>query len=155
MKFRPAVLAAVGLCLASVATLRAQAQTQEEAKAPSPMATLIDQWESSFNAGDFEATAALYTTDAVRYPPGAPEQDGRDAIAAEMANYAEYAIDLELVGSESSGDVMAAWGTYALHARSGEDMDPIQSGPWMNVAKRQEDGSWLIYRDIWNSREQP
>ena len=145
MKYVSALLVALGLCLASTAALQAQ----------DPMATLIDQWESSFNAGDYEATAALYTTDAVRYPPGAPPLSGREAIVADMANYAEFTIDLELVGSKMAGDVISAWGTYALHARSGEGDDPVQDGPWMNLAVKGEDGSWHIYRDIWNLRQQP
>jgi uncharacterized protein (TIGR02246 family) len=145
MKYRPALLLALGLCLASTAALQAQ----------DPMAALIDQFESSFNAGDYAATAALYTEDAVRYPPGAPPQNGRDAIAADMANYAELTIDIELVGSKMAGDVGSSWGTYALHARSGEGDDPAQNGPWMNVAVKGDDGSWHIYRDIWNLSQQP
>lgn len=145
MKYRPALLIALGLCLASTTALQAQ----------NPMAKLIDQWESSFNAGDYDATAALYTADAIRYPPGAPPQNGRDAIAADLANYAELTIDLQLVGSKMAGDVISAWGTYALHLRSGEGDGPVQNGPWMNVAVKGEDDSWRIYRDIWNLRQQP
>lgn len=145
MKYRPTLFLSLGLWLASTAALQAQ----------DPMAALIDQWESSFNAGDYQATAALYTTDAVRYPPGAPPQNGRDAIVADMSNYAELTIDLELVGSKMAGDVISAWGTYALHARSGEGDGPVQNGPWMNVAVKGQDGSWLIYRDIWNLQQQP
>lgn len=145
MKYRPSLLIALGLGLASTAALQAQ----------DPMATLIDQWESSFNAGDYAATAALYTGDAVRYPPGAPPQNGRDEIAADMANYADLTIDLELVGSKMAGDVISAWGTYALHPRSGEGDGPVQNGPWMNVSVKGEDGSWQIHRDIWNLGQQP
>lgn len=143
MKTWPAMLALLGLCLASASNLQAQ----------DPMATLIEQWESSFNSGEYGATAALYTQDAVRYPPGDPAQTGREAIRADMANYAGYTIDLELLGSKTAGDVLSAWGTYTLHPRSGEG--PAPNGPWMNVAVRGEDGTWLIHRDIWNQREQP
>lgn len=145
MQHRRAILVTLGLCLASTVALQAQ----------EPMEMLIDEWESSFNAGDYEATTALYSKDAVRYPPGEEPQNGRDAILADMANYAELTIDLEVMGSKMADEVITSWGTYALHARSDEGIGPVQSGPWMNVAVKDEDGAWRIYRDIWNLRQQP
>jgi ketosteroid isomerase-like protein len=144
MRLGPQILAAFA-ALAIPATLQAQ----------DPLTTLIEQWESSFNAGDYAATAALYTPDAVRYPPGADPQEGRAAIEADLPNYADLTIDLEIVGSEDADGFVAAWGTYALYPRTGEASDPVQNGPWMNVAIEGGDGSWLIYRDIWNLRQQP
>ena len=145
MKLSSTLLVALGLCFASTATLQAQ----------DPMATLIDQWESAFNSGDYAAAAAYYTTDAIRFPPGAEPLKGRDAIAAEMSNYSDLMIELELLGTKASGDIISAWGTYALFAREGEGEGPVQAGPWMNVAVQGTDGAWLIYRDIWNLGMEP
>lgn len=139
------LLLALSLSVAATVPLRAQ----------SPMAELIEQWESVFNGGDYQAAAALYTTDAVRYRPGDEPLRGREAIAAEMESYADLTIDLELVGSKAGGDIISAWGTYALYPREGEAEKPVQNGPWMNVAVKGSDGSWKIYRDIWNLRQQP
>lgn len=142
MRCRSVFLVAVGLLLLPAAGLSSQESMDE----------LIDAWESAFNAGDYEAAAALYTANAVRYPPGAPPQQGRDAIAADMANSPGLRIELEVIGSEGTGDTMASWGTYALYERSGERTLPVQSGPWMNVCVRR-DGAWRIHRDIWNERQ--
>lgn len=137
---------AVFLSLVAAAALQAQAN---------PMAEMIEQWEADFNAGDYAAIAEQYTADAVRYPPGADPLEGRAAITAEMANYADLTIDLELVDTAMSGDLMTAWGTYALYARDGDMEEPVQHGPWMNLSVRGEDGTWRIQRDIWNLRIQP
>lgn len=147
MKHRPALLGT--LILALVMAGPAAAQEMD------PMAGLIEEWETHFNAGHFDVVAALYTEDAVRHPPGQPAHSGREAIAADMANYAHLTIDLELGGSEMSGDMISSWGMYSLYARDGEGDEPVQSGPWMNIARKGEDGTWKIARDIWNLRQQP
>jgi ketosteroid isomerase-like protein len=120
------------------------------------MQEIVEQWQTHFNAGDYEALTAFYTTDAVRFPPGAPPQNGHEAIAADFPSYADLTIKLELGGSDMSGDLLSSWGTYELYAREAEEgAGPVQSGPWMNVARMGEDGTWKITRDIWNLRQQP
>ncbi len=147
MRHCAVIIGALGLCLAVSGTLQAQDS--------SAMQEIIDQWRTHFNAGHYDVVAALYTADAVRYPPGAPPQSGREAIMADMSNYADLTIELELGGSETAGDMISSWGTYELYARSAEGEGPVQSGPWMNIAKKDEDGTWKIARDIWNRRQQP
>lgn len=148
MKYRSVLIGVLGLCLAVPGMLRAQDS--------SPMQEVVDQWETHFNAGHYDIVTALYTPDAVRYPPGQPPLIGREAISADMSNYSDITIVLELGGSEMAGDMLSSWGTYELYARSAEEgAGPVQSGPWMNFAKKGEDGTWKIARDIWNLRQQP
>lgn len=147
MRIALALLLALGSFLAASGNLAAQESD--------PMLDLIDQWETNFNSGNFDAVAALYTADAMRFPPGQPPQQGQTAIAADMPSYAHLAIELELLGSEMAGDVLSSWGTYALRPKGSEaGAAPVQSGPWMNVSKKGADGSWKIHRDIWNVRQE-
>ena len=141
MRHRSALLAVV-LSLGIAAAARAQSSD--------PVAALIDRWASTFNAGDFEGAAALYTADAVRFPPDAQPLRGRDAIEADMRTYAGLKIDLTLTGSKMGSDTGAAWGTYALSGQTADGDSVSQSGPWMNVMVKEKDGTWRIYRDIWN-----
>ena len=144
MKRSPAVVLAFGLVLAMAGPVLAQ---------DDPMTGLIEEWTTHFNAGHFDVVSNLYTEDAVRMPPGQEPHSGREAIAADLANYAGVTIALTHDGSEMSGDMMSAWGTYELYDR--ETGDAVQNGPWMNIARKGEDGSWKIARDIWNLRIQP
>lgn len=147
MKHCAAIIGALGLCLAVSGALQAQDS--------SPMQEIIEQWHTHFNAGHYDIVAGLYTPDAVRYPPGGPPISGRDAIVAAFPQFADYRAEIKLGGSEMSGDMISSWGTYALYAKSAEEgAGPVQTGPWMNVAKKGEDGTWKITRDIWNIRDQ-
>jgi ketosteroid isomerase-like protein len=133
MRYRPVLFVAVALCVASAGALRAQSQD--------PIAGLLAQWESTFNAGHYDATAALYTPDAIRYPPGADPQRGTDDIVADMQNYSGITIKLTLVG------------TYELTGKDEDGNTISQGGPWMDVVVKSKDGSWKIWRDIWNSSQ--
>lgn len=146
MKYRAIVIGVLGLCLAVSGTLQAQHS--------SPMQEIVDQWQTHFNNGDYEAAASLYTADAVRHPPAAPTVSGYDEILASLQVNAGATIKLAFGGSEMAGDMLSSWGTYEIYAESADGLGLVQSGPWMNIAKRGEDGTWKITRDIWN-RQQP
>jgi ketosteroid isomerase-like protein len=144
LKYRPILIGVLGLCLAVSGTLQAQES--------SPMKEIAHQWQTHFNAGDYEAVAALYTADAVRFPPGTPPVNGHDAIVAFLQSTADGTVMIEFGGSEMAGDMLSSWGTYEIHSASAEGEGQVQSGPWMNVAKKGEDGTWKITHDIWNIR---
>lgn len=145
MKYR-ALIGVLGLCLAVSGTLQAQ---------HSPMHEIVEQFQTHFNNGDYEAVAALYTDDAVRFPPGATPVSGHEAIVAFLQSTADATVMIEFGGSEMSGDMLSSWGTYEIYSTSAEGEGPVQSGPWMNVARKGEDGTWKITHDIWNIRQQP
>lgn len=140
----------VALCLSLLGA------TALPAQATNPMVEMIEQWETAFNARDYDAVASFYTNDAVRMPPGADPLIGREAIRANMGTFSDLTIDVELGDSAASGDLMTSWGTYTLYPREGDTSIAVQSGPWMNLSVRGDDGTWKIYRDIWNERiDQP
>ena len=147
MKYRPVLIGALGLCLAVSGTLQAQHA--------SPMYEIAEQWQNHFNSEDYEAVAALYTADAVRFPPGAPPVSGHEAIVAFLQSTADGSVVIQFGGSEMAWDMLSSWGTYEIYSASAEVEGPVQSGPWMNVAREGEDGTWKITHDIWNIRQQP
>jgi ketosteroid isomerase-like protein len=116
----------------------------------SDMAGRIVSWQKLYNSGDFDALAAQYTEDATRMPYQAPKVQGRAAIAEMNRTFHDAGavkIELELVGSESSGGMGWAQGTYHLMDSNGET---FQKGKWMNVSKK-VGKEWLILADIWNT----
>ena len=140
---RKSVLTLLGLLAFGTWSQPAQAQV------PEPLAEIVADFEATFNQQDGAGIAAIYTEDAVRFPPEEEAQHGRKAIAADVANYAGLSIDLEVVGGLLEGDVATSWGTYKLTGTD-EDGEPIViSGRWMNALKKTAAG-WKIHRDIWH-----
>lgn len=118
------------------------------AQTPEPLSQLLVEWQAAFNAGDAAAAAALYTKDAVRMPPDEPLVRGREEIAASMAQYGGWTIELKAWGGLLEGSVGTTWGTYKLSGMV-EDAPTTIEGRWMNAVKKTDDG-WRVYRDIWN-----
>jgi ketosteroid isomerase-like protein len=91
-----------------------------------------------FSANDAGTVAAVYAEGAVEMPPNIPARDGVDAIRAAYASYFE-------AGAE----------TVEFTIREGGRTEPVtQTGKYLSIARRQEDGSWRYAAMIWNS-DQP
>ena len=146
MRYRPVLLAFLAaVCLGAATAVQAQSQD--------PMAQLVRQWSSTVNAGDYAATAALYTPDAIIYAPGLDPARGTDAILANLQSFKGFTVKTTLVGSKMASDMGAMWGTFKLSGHDKDGKTVSQSGPWMDVVVRGKDGSWKIYREMWNSTE--
>ena len=101
----------------------------------------------------------LYTEDAIRMQSNSKAKVGRDAIrlfaAADYAD-ADWDLQLHVEESEYSGELAfvrartrsASRRRYAVRGVPGV-------GEVMDVMRRQEDGSWLIAREISNRNHPP
>ena len=100
---------------------------------------------------DWAAVAALYTEDAVLMPPNAPAVTGRAAIQEVFGQFPTLtSFELTIDGIEGSGDIAAVRGSYSLSMDiGGQTVD--DSGKYVEVRRRQADGSWPIIIDTWNS----
>jgi uncharacterized protein (TIGR02246 family) len=109
-------------------------------------------FQEGMNANDWAAVAATYTKDAVLLPPNSPAVSGRENIEAYFSKFPPIS-DAELINVEVKGQGDWAWvrGTYKMII-SPPEMEPItDTGKYIEIRKKQSDGSWLIYRDIYNS----
>lgn len=116
---------------------------------------IVDDFDAAINAGDFQAVADLYDQDAIRMPNNAPSQIGGPAILEWFRTEAEqYQVEIDNVVRDAQvfGDWGYSWGDTSgrLIPRDGGEPREIES-KWMAVTKRQSDGSWKTYRDIYNS----
>ena len=76
---------------------------------------------------------------------------GRDSIAAFFAPLltpAFKSLHLETTEAGGSGDVAYAVGNLTLVAGDGSTAD---RGKYLILLKRQSDGGWRLYRDMWSS----
>jgi uncharacterized protein (TIGR02246 family) len=166
-RFGLAALLVLGAaCQARPKTETGMAGAGSDAAAASAAASLSDEdkasikavdgeWARAAKAGDGQAIAALYTVDAVLLPPGEPMVKGEAAKKywVDFAN--EYAgpTELNTMTVEGGGDVASAIGTYKMTMtpkKAGAKPLPTDEGKYIEVLKRQDDGSWKIAYDIWN-----
>ncbi|MCK5208631.1 MAG: DUF4440 domain-containing protein [Cyclobacteriaceae bacterium] len=121
---------------------------------------LYAQYCIQANAGDLDNFLSLWEDDAIRMDPDKPSIIGKENIrnffvpSFELFNVkvAVYG-DIEI---QISGDMAFSRGTYKL------SLTPKEGGPtthidgkWLDINKRQTDGSWKIYIDMINYNGPP
>jgi len=111
----------------------------------------------AFNEGDANVIAMAFTEDGVLMAPATKSTTGREAVRAYYQGiFDQYQTFLES-GYEDvqvSGDLAYGVG-YAkvkLVPHSGGDT-LFSTAKYVNLLKRQNDGSWLTTHDIWNGNE--
>lgn len=106
---------------------------------------------------DADAVAALYAFDAVEMPPNAPARVGNAAIRdayAEFFGLGVEASDFTLTAVEIGGlgDLAYDRGTWTWTGTPPGMTEPItDTGKYLGIARRQEDGTWLWTQMAWNS----
>lgn len=84
-------------------------------------------------------------------PPNATPARGRAAIAEFLAAFPTIPLfRAEMLRVEGEGDLAYVHGTYHLEMRMPDGMVP-DDGKYIEIWKRQADGSWRIAYDIFNS----
>ena len=118
----------------------------------------LDRMVAAARAGNWDAWAAEYTGDPVRYPPNSPPLVGKAAADAfNRASPKFSTFDGKLTSVAGNGDLAVATGTFSVSGAAGKDSrgqaTPAfrDEGTFMQIVQKQSDGSWKITRDIWNS----
>ena len=112
----------------------------------------LAEWVKGALANDWAAVAATYTEDAVLMPPNSPIVEGRANIQAYFEGFPPVreltATNVEVLGQ---GDTAYVRGTYTMTIAA-EDAEAItDTGKYLEVRKKQPDGSWLLHRDMFSS----
>ena len=115
---------------------------------------LIDKVSAAFNSNDAGATAATYVDDAIMMNPNQAAAEGKQAIqAAYEAIFKENVAKIVHTPLETqvAGDWAYQRGSYAqsFTPKSGKPLE--DSGKFLEILKRQPDGSWKSHRLIYNS----
>jgi uncharacterized protein (TIGR02246 family) len=108
------------------------------------------KWMASFNKGDFDGVASLYTADATAFPPGSAMVKGRAAIGAMWKGMAEQVtdpkvttLDVKRLGPAAAREI----GTFSLKTKSSppKELTGKYVVIWEKVGK-----NWKLATDIWN-----
>lgn len=109
-----------------------------------------EAYNEAFNRGDAAGCAAFFTEDVMLLPPDQPMIRGRKAFEETYKSRIEDnsggTHTNELVDFGVDGDLAYQIGTYAI-----ADSDPPEKGKFVNILKRQSDGSWKVSVSIFNS----
>lgn len=108
----------------------------------------------AFNAGDAAAIAQHFTEEGILMAPGKSVSFGRPAVGAYYAGiFAEFETSLDSYYEEVeiSGDLGFGRGeakVMLIDKLTGDTT--YSSSKYLNIVKKQADGSWQTTHDIWN-----
>ena len=110
------------------------------------------------NTGDVEAEVSRFTEDGIYMWPDGPSIEGHEALR-EWFQRRFARVDVRLENETKEIEVFGEWaferGTYVAHIRpkTGDGAEVVR-GKYVNILRRQPDGSWRIARSIRN-RDHP
>ena len=113
------------------------------------------QYGTAIIASDFDKMRSLLDSDVVLMPTEATAKKGAD----DVIDFFETGPDLE--GSitpdqvEGSGDLAYVRGNYNITFIVNDTLRPSDTGKYVEIYKKQDDGSWRLVVDIWNSDISP
>jgi ketosteroid isomerase-like protein len=104
---------------------------------------------NAYNRGDAAGCAAVFTEDALFLPPNQPLLRGKKAIQELIQGWIDHiggTMNNPMTEFGDAGDLAFQVATYAFQ----DTMTPDQ-GKFVEIFRRQPDGSWKVYLTIYNS----
>ena len=109
-----------------------------------------ERFAAALVAKDIDAATAFYTDSAVLLPPDAPAVVGTAGIHAFLAAFPPLTeLTITVDGVVGAGDLAYAHGRYHLTVAAAGS--PVDSGKFLDVRRRQADGSWKYVADMFNT----
>ena len=115
--------------------------------------TWLEQVTAAVNAESTEAILALYADDAVFSPPDAPPLDIDQLRSLYDILFTEntFQFTTEALDVVVSGDLAVLRASYDETVTPRGAGDSVHnSGSWLIVLRKQADGSWKLWRDMWS-----
>jgi len=107
---------------------------------------------TSANAKNFAAAAVLYQDDASLLPPNGPAVQGRQQIQKWMSDNPPISdFKIEPVDIDGRGDLAYVRGNYSLTMTPPNGAAIHDRGKFLELWRKQADGTWKIRWDIFNS----
>ena len=120
-----------------------------------PLHEFLSHAGEAVNAGDVEAEVNRFTADGIYMWPGAPAIEGHDALRKWFeVRFSEIEVELESKTLEL--EVVGEWAfergrsVARIRPRTGGAVQTVR-GKYLNILRRQTDGTWRIARRIRNA----
>jgi uncharacterized protein (TIGR02246 family) len=146
-------LLALVVAITSASRAGSKARDDGVAEARAAIEAANARFSDAFARGDTKALAAMYTSNAIAFPPGSEMVRGNDAIGAFWKATRDSGVQkaaLTTIDVGRSGDVAYEVGTVSLTIQPAGKEQTTAAAKYVVVWKRQADGSWKLHRDIWN-----
>ena len=132
--------------------LAAAADTQTE----QALRDLDAKWSAAAGAKDVDKTVSYYAEAAMVMPPNASAATTKEAIRSawkEMLTTPGAAISWKATKVEvaKAGDLAYVSGTYEETMTDASGKPAKDRGKYVEIFKKQADGTWKVVADIWNS----
>jgi len=112
-------------------------------------------WSKAAVAMDVAATGSYYADDAVVMPPNMPIVNGKEAAQKAWTEMLVPGNSISwtpsTVVSAGSGEIAYSQGAYTMTMKGPDGKVTSETGKYLEVWKKQADGSWKAVEDIWNS----
>lgn len=151
---RPGTDEAAATQAASAEHADAQASSAEEA-----IRQLTADYEAAIAAGDLEGFVALFTDDAVIYPPDQPPVRGKEDLRETSKPFFDRLEMEETITYENlkvADDWAAGWYRYTWVTRPKDGGETsTEEGKGVALFRRLTDGSWKWRLSAWNRNDPP
>ena len=120
---------------------------QSFADSASDEQAILDIWSTYTEArvaGDAETWLGLWDEEGIRLPPGAPAVDFATFAPGTPERFAKPPASMEIKSEE-----VVVTGDWAF-SRGKFTVNNAVEGKFLTIFRRQDDGSWRIYRDAFN-----
>ena len=153
MKTKPLFLSG---CIALLSFAFVGTATAGDTKIEQDLRDLDAKWSAAAGAKDIDKTVSYYSEDAIVMPPNAPSATTRETIRSawkEMLTSPGAAIRWKATKVEvaKSGDLAYVSGTYEETMTDASGKPVKDHGKYVEIFKKQADGTWKVVSDIWNS----
>ena len=112
------------------------------------------KFSEAFARGDARALSAMYTSDAIAFPPDSEMIRGNEAIGQFWKSTRDSGVQSAALTTDDvgrSGDIAYEVGKVFLTIQPVGKEPTTAAAKYVVIWKRQPDGSWKLHRDIWNS----
>lgn len=114
---------------------------------------LTDRFVQLMLAGNFDGVVTLYTENGILMPPHHAAVQGRAALRTFLGSFPRISgFSATVHEIDGRADLAYVRGSFSMTVRPDGAPGPItDKGKFLEIRRRQADGSWLLAVDIFNS----